>query len=85
MSTVAESGDRDSALPPQLRWVDPRGAIEGNGPTRPHHVLEDTNGDGVADKATVLRGPASPMSLRRRVYVAEAPYLYVFEVIRDLV
>ena len=46
-------------------------------------VLEDTDGDGVADKATVFyEGLMSPMSLAvagDRVYVAEAPYLYVFE------
>ena len=46
-------------------------------------VLEDTDGDGVADKATVFyEGLMSPMSLAvagDKVYVAEAPFLYVFE------
>ncbi|MEX2185909.1 MAG: PVC-type heme-binding CxxCH protein, partial [Pirellulales bacterium] len=46
-------------------------------------VFEDVDGDGRADRATVFfEGLMSPMSLAvagDRVYVAESPFLYVFE------
>lgn len=46
-------------------------------------VLEDTDGDGTADEAHVFyEGLMAPMSLAvagQYVYVAESPYLYIFE------